>query len=466
MSEATGIQDNSQNMMANLPVGKLFWKYTLPAVMGMVVNGLYSVIDGIFIGQAVGAEGLAAINLSWPIFGVLFGFGLMAGTGASALYSINRGAGDTEKARKVMGNVFVLLPIISFALGAVLYVLAGDLLMLQKASGPALSMGIDYLHTLSFGALPALAGMALPMLVRNDEKPKLATALMCFGAVVNIFLDWIFVVMLDQKVQGAALATVMAQGLVMIIGSSYFFSRHATSPLKLSDLRFSLKLSEKTMAVGFSSFVMFLYFSIVMILHNRLFLEYGNVTVLAAYAIVGYVQAFYYMFAEGVGHGIQPIVSFNKGANNNRNIRDALVMAASWAIGIGVTTQLLLNLFPELLASIFINNDPALLESTVLGLRLHLFTMFLDGFIVVCAAYFQALALARLATLISIGNMLIQIPMLLILPKWLGTTGVWISMPISNIFLVIVVLYFVIRDLKQRKAQTNIKAQEVIKKAA
>ncbi len=463
MTDITDGQVSRQSTMASQPIRKLFWKYTLPAVLGMVINGLYTTVDGIFIGQAVGADGLAAINLAWPIFGIVFGFGLMAGTGTAALYSIERGANKPAAARQIMGNVFVLLPLLSIVLGSFTYGFSSDLLQMQGASGDALQHGTEYLRTISLGSLPAMAGAALTMLVRNDERPKPATVLMSIGALLNILLDWLFVVVLNHQVEGAALATVLSQLVVTVLGTGYFFSSYANERLQLRNLKLHIGLSAQTLVTGLSSFVMFLYFSFVLIIHNRLFLEHGDVTVLAAFAIVGYVQAFYYMFAEGIGHGIQPLVSFNKGAGNNRNIRETLLLALSWAIGTGVMSLLILNLFPELIAGIFINSDPALLEATVTGFRLHLFTLFLDGFIVISAAYFQALALARLATFISMGNMLVQLPLLFILPKWLGVTGVWIAMPLSNIFLAAIVIWLVTQDLRRRKDTSQQDAVELRK---
>ncbi|MTI14230.1 MATE family efflux transporter [Sansalvadorimonas verongulae] len=462
MSEST----TKTSEISNQPISKLFWRYTLPAVMGMVVNGLYAVIDGIFIGRAVGAEGLAAINLAWPLFGVLIGIGLMIGIGASAQYSIARGAGKHGKAQNILGNAFVLLPLFSFIFGAVLYNFTVWGMELQKASDQVMHHGTAYLHLMSLGALPAMAGAALPMMVRNDEQPRLATQLMCLGAGLNIALDWLFVVYLKQEVAGAAVATVIAQLVVTILGAGYFFSNRALEKLTLKTLNLNLKLSWHTLATGFSSLIMFMYFSFVLIIHNRLFSVHGGVVTLAAFSIVGYVQTFYYMFAEGVGHGIQPLVSYNKGAGNSNNIRAALMLAMKVVLGVGIATLLLINLLPQTIAGIFAAEDQALIEATTTGFRLHLFTLFLDGLIVVGAAYFQALALARLATFISMGNMLVQLPLLATLPNWLGVTGVWISMPISNIFLAVVVILVIRRDLRMRKALKPVASESELQNAA
>ena len=439
--------------MKSQPIGKLFWRYTLPAVMGMVVQGVYTLVDAIFIGHAVGAEGLAAVNMAWPIFALIIGLGLMLGIGASALYSIENGAGRPDKAREVLGNVFILLPLISIPLAILMFIYGPDGIALQAATGEVLRHGSEFIQIMAAGSFIAMASVALPMLIRNDEHPGLATGLMCAGAIANIILDWLFVVEMEMGVAGAAIATLIAEAIIVLIGIAHFFSNRANDRLYLKNLTLKFRLSMQTMATGFSSLVMFLYFSFVIIIHNRLFMEYGNVVTLAAFAIIGYLQGFYYMFAEGVGHGIQPLISFNKGAGNNKNIRDTLMLAIKVVVGSCLAAQIFIFVFPETVAYVFTNNQE-LIDMTVIGLRLHLFAMFLDGFIMVATSYFQALARARLATFIAIGNMLVQLPLLFFLPKWIGVTGVWIAMPLSNVALSLIVIWLIVQDLKQRKASS------------
>ena len=325
------------------------------------------------------------------------------------------------------------------------------MLVLQNATGNVLSMGTEYLQILSYGALPTMAGAALPMLIRNDNQPRIATRLVCIGAFLNIVLDWLFVVLLDMGIQGAAVATALAQSVVMVLGVWYFFSDRATDRLTLSTLNLSPKVSLQVLGTGAASLVMFLYFSFVLIIHNILFLKYGGVLAVAAFTVVGYVQVFYFMLTEGVANGIQPLISFNKGAGNNRNIRETLFIALKVVIATGIVALFLVNVFPDQVAGIFINDDPALLDMIRTGYQLHLFALFLDGFIMISATYFQSMAMARLATGISLANMLVQLPLLYFLPPWLGIAGVWLAMPVSNVVLSLIVVFFVIRDVRNRK---------------
>lgn len=440
----------NKESLANQPVNKLFWRYTIPAVAGMLVNGLYATIDGIFIGQVVGAEGLAAMNLCWPVFGIIIGIGMMIGMGSSAHSSIARGQGDLRRARTILGNGVVLMLLAGLLQTLALLYIGDPVLQLMGATGSVFDMGSDYLFYISLAATMATAGAGLPMMVRNDERPQLATLIISTGAVLNIILDYLFIIVWEQGIAGAALATIFAQSVTAIWSLAYFFSPKAKLRLKLQDLGMELKDSWNILATGLPSLTMFAYMSFVLAVHNKLFLIHGSVTTLAAFTIVGYIQAVYYMTAEGIANGIQPIVSFNKGANNNKNIRAAIRMGSTAALGLGIGTVLFINLFPQTIASIFNRDNVQLMSETVLGLRLHLMTMFLDGFIVVAAAYFQSLAKSRTATFITVGNMVVQIPLLLTLPPLFGAIGVWLSMPISNVFLAAAVLWLLLKDLKER----------------
>ncbi len=323
------------------------------------------------------------------------------------------------------------------------------------ATGNALTMSDDYLFYISLGAPFALFGAAVPILIRNDEKPGLATAVMATGAILNIILDYIFVVMLQQQVAGAAIATVIAQGITAIWGITYFFSSQANTRLSFSNIRLDYSNSAETLKTGSSSFFMFMYFGFIVALHNWLFMQYGGIVAVGAFTIVGYVQAIYYMIAEGVATGMQPLISYNKGAGRYDNVRLVFFLAMKVVLITGLATVFIVNLFPEAITHIFNNTDQELAKQTVTGLRLHLLTIFLDGFIFASAAYFQSLARASLATAITLGNMLVQIPLVLLLPLWLGVTGIWIAVPISNVFLSAVVLMLLIADFRQRSEQTT-----------
>lgn len=436
-----------------LPIRRLFWVYSIPAIIAMMINGIYAIADGMFIGHAMGAVGLAASNLAWPISSFILAFGVMIGTGAASHYSILVGAGNSDQARAYPANGLVLSLIASLLVGILVYLSSRQLLALQNASGEILEFANDYIQITALGSLPFILGTVFPILVRNDQKPRLATLMLVVGAIINIVLDWLFIIVMNLQLAGAAYSTIAAQLTLSLWGLGYFIPKWTKHSRRLGNFKPNSRVLYGTITVGFSSFFSIIYIAFVVTIHNHLFLKLGDHIVLAAFAIVGYVQWIYYMFAEGIGVGIQPLVSYFFGANQQSKIRIVMTLGIIYTIGIGLVVYLVTILFPDLVSRAFVgsNMDTALVQTTRLGFKLHLFSLFADGFIVLCAAFFQAMARAKVATFIAAGNMMVQLPFLIILPNWFGVTGIWIAMPISNILLAVAVLLYLKSEFNSKK---------------
>lgn len=430
-------------------ISRQFWRYTIPTVAAMLVNGLYQVVDGIFIGRFVGADGLAGINVAWPVIGSILGLGMLVGVGTGALVSIRQGEKDTQGAKQILATGLTLLLALAPFVAGVLFLFADDFLRWQGAEGRVFDLGLQYLQILIVGSVFTLGSIAMPFLLRNDDSPNLATILMVVGAVINIVLDYLFIAWLNWELTGAALATAIAQFVVTGLGLSYFFSRRANLRLRWSELRLKLNVIPQIFAIGTSSFFMYAYGSMMVALHNALFAQYGNQLMIGAYAILGYIVTVYYLTAEGIANGMQPLVSYNHGAKRQDNIRQLLKIAMVSSVAVGMAFIILLNIFPREFVSVFNSEDPQLVEYTVLGIRLHMFALALDGFLVVAGAYYQAVNKGSKAMFVTVGNMLIQLPFLYIMPKLFGVPGIWIAYPLSNIALSVVVIVMLVKDIKK-----------------
>ncbi|MDN2668191.1 MATE family efflux transporter [Vibrio sp. 14N.309.X.WAT.E.F5] len=433
-------------------ISRQFWRYTIPTVAAMLVNGLYQVVDGIFIGRYVGADGLAGINVAWPVIGSILGIGMLVGVGTGALVSIRQGEKDTKGAKQILATGLTLLLAITPIVSGLLFLFVDNFLLWQGAEGRVYELGLQYLHILIGASVFTLGSIAMPFLLRNDDSPNLATILMIVGAVINIILDYLFIAQFGWELKGAALATAMAQFVVTGLGLAYFFSRRANLRLRWNELRLKLSVIPEIFAIGTSSFFMYAYGSMMVALHNALFSQYGDQLMIGAYAILGYIVTVYYLTAEGIANGMQPLVSYNHGARNQANIRKLLKIAMVSSVLIGVAFVLLLNAFPREFVSVFNSDEPQLVEYTVLGIRLHMFALALDGFLVVAGAYYQAVNKGSKAMFVTIGNMLIQLPFLYIMPKLYGVPGIWIAYPLSNIALSVVVMIMLYKDVKKLDA--------------
>ncbi|MCL1051324.1 MATE family efflux transporter [Shewanella abyssi] len=449
MSAFTPISEQNQTIQ------QTFWRYTLPAVAAMLVNGLYQIVDGIFIGHYIGFEGLAAINMAWPVIYFMVGFGIMVGMGSGSLLSILRGKGDTTAAPTILTTSMILMLVLAAASTLILLASSTYLLQAQGGVDTTLQMGQDYIAVFTWGGIATVLAAALPFLIRNDENPNLATILMTMGAVINILLDYLFIGVWELGLEGAAIATITAQVIICLIGLGYFLSRYSNIQWPAKFTLFNFRFSRQIVLLGSSSLFMYLYTSFVFALHNRLFMEYGSPLIVGAFAIVGYLMVLYYFVAEGVAEGLQPPVSYYYGAEQHENINKMLMLSLKVTFIAGISWTLLLNVFPEFMVRLFNSNDSTLVATAVEGIRMHLFAMPLDGFIALASVYFMATNQGKKALIIACSNMLVQLPFLFILPKFIGIDGVWLAMPLSNIALCTVVIPLVYFDIKTRRQLGN-----------
>lgn len=424
---------------------RTFWAYTLPSMAALMVSGLYSVVDGIFIGHAMGADGLAALNLAWPLAGVIWALAMLVGMGGGAELSMARGAGDRRRQGVTLSMTLSLMLVLGALCGALILGLSSFFLTAQGGVEPQVGFGLDYLRVQGWAAPVMLAGMAMPLILRNLGAPGLATLAMLAGALLNVLFNYILVIRMEQGLFGAALATALAAVVVILICLVVMARIGTFAAFVWPPLREGLARARAICVTGTSSMVMALYISFIFLVHNLLFLEYGGPVTLAAYAISGYVMSFFYYFAEGVAGGMQPLASYFHGARDRVTVSRVLRLALLTGVGGGAILTALVVAFPTSVARLFAEGDPTLIAETAAGLRLQLWAMFLDGFIILAATWFQSVGQARVATGITVANMGVQLPFLFVLPKLLGVQGVWLAMPLSNVALSVVVVWLLWR---------------------
>ncbi|GEA60399.1 MATE family efflux transporter [Vibrio comitans] len=427
-------------------VSQVFWRFAVPSVAAMLISGLYQIIDGIFVGHYVGYAGLAGINMAWPIIATIMGFGILVGMGAGSLVSMYRGEKQPQQASSVLQTAIGLTLLFSLISMPIIGVWGRDLLILQGATGESLTHGFNYINIFVYSAPMAISATLIPMLVRNDNSPKVATVLTIIGAVLNIILDYLYIGVLNQGLQGAAIATALSQLTVTALGLAYFVSNKAE--IRLTSLAFSLQKAFRICQLGASSMLMFAYFSFVIALHNRLLMHYGTEVHVGAFAIIGYIATMYYLFAEGIASGMQPPVSYDFGEKRYSRIKGTVALALKVVLISGVATVVLLNLFPEFFISWFSDSNAELIATTVEGMRLHLAALFLDGFLFLASVYFMAVGKAGKAMFVSVGNMLVQLPFLFFVPQWFGVEGVWVAVPLSNLALTMIVAPMLWKDIQ------------------
>ncbi|WP_372871084.1 MATE family efflux transporter [Shewanella sp.] len=421
--------------LLHAPIHRLFWRYTLPTVASMLVTGIYVTIDGMFVGHFLGETGLAGIMLAYPVGAVLYAVGAMIGMGAGALMSIRLGEGKADKARQILGNAFTLV-----LLAAVLFTIVGSLssrqlLIWLGARGEVLESAHDYLFWYFSLCIFPLISMAFTTLLRNDGRPAFVTWVLIGGGVLNTVLDYLFIVVWNYGLAGASIATMLSQAVTGLLCLQHFFSPRTQLRIDWQQMKLTLDNCLNIARVGLPSLLMNLYLSIVLTLHNTALLWVGTPLHVAAYGVVSYTEAFFYLIFEGIALGSQPVLSFNAGAGRFDRVRQIRKWAMSVTLLIAGLGLLFIYGKPEWAVFVFAGDNPALSPVAIDGMHLYFWGLPFEGMILVGASFFQAINRPREASILT-GTKLVLIAAVIYSFAWaFGVPGVWISLATVSVCL-------------------------------
>lgn len=432
-------------------VGILLFKFSLPAIVGMLVNALYNMVDRIFIGRGVGALAISGLAVGFPLSIINMAFGMLIGIGSSTMISIKLGEKKKEEAERILGNALVLIIIISIFISIVGIVFLDDILKIFGASAETLPYARDYMKYIMAGALLQNVGFSINNIIRAEGNPKIAMSTMLIGAVINTVLDPIFIFVFKMGIKGAAIATIFAQAVSSIWVLYYFFSGKSTLKIKRENLSLDKGTIKTIMSIGISPFSMQIASSLVTTIFNKKLLIYGGDLAVGAMGIVNSISMLFLMPMFGINQGMQPIIGYNFGAKQYKRVRETLKLAIKSAVIIATIGFLVIEVFPTALIKIF-NKDEQLVSIGVHGMKIFLSMLPVVGFQVVSSNYFQAVGKAKIAIFLSLSRQVILlIPMLLILPSIFGLNGVWIVSPVSDVLAGVITMFFLSKDMKQLK---------------
>jgi len=419
--------------------GKLFFRYVIPSMISMVTAGVYTLVDGLFVGWGAGNTGLAAINVAFPLSLLIVAFGEMIGAGGAVNLALARGRGERRAADLFFGNSLMLV-IPATMLTLLLIPVLDPVLGIIGAAPELLPAAREYGAITLGGGFFLMATVALVAAMRNDRAPRLAMAVMVVGLVANILLDWLLVIVLAGGVAGSAWATVLSQALCFALAAGYYLGGYSSFRFDRRNFRFRLPAVRRIIAAGLPSFGMQLSAAAVILLHNRQALLYGGVAAVAAYSIISYVEAVILLLLQGVGLGIQPVVGFLHGAEETFRRNRMMRLGVISALGIGVGGLLLSAGGNRLIPGLFnATGEVAVLAGK--GLLLSALVYPLLGFQKVSEACFQSMDRAGKASLLVYLDCCVALPLsLLLLPLWFGVDGIWAAMPASKLVMFAVAL--------------------------
>jgi len=425
--------DHSKEL-GQAPVGQLLWKYFVPAIIGVLANILYNLVDRIYIGQGVGALALSGVTVTFPIMIVVMAFGMLVGMGSASLVSIRLGERKRDEAERILGHAFVLLAGISLALTASGLLLRDPILSLFGAGPGMLGYARQYVTIILLGNIFQGVGFGLNNIIRAEGHARAAMTTMILGAGMNIILDPIFIFVFKMGVAGAALATVISMAATSSWVLAHFLGRRPPLRLRRRNFRLDPRIVKEILAIGMAPFAMQLAGSVIHAVFNIQLIRFGSDLAVGAMGIINGAGMMFVFCVIAVNMAAQPIIGFNYGARQFQRVKRTLKIALIAATVITTTGFLTVQLLPAAIIGLFNRDDPRLLAIGVRGMRILLAAFPVVGFQVVSSNFFQAIGKARTAMFLNLlRQVILLIPLVLVLPLALEIDGVWLAGPLADV---------------------------------
>ena len=420
-------------------IAKLLWYYSLPSLIGTLVNALYNIIDRIYIGQGVGALAISGLALTFPIMNLLGAFGMLVGHGAAARVSLLLGNGKKQEANAILPNTLTLSLFFYVAVSSLTFIFLDPILYAFGASEQTLPYASEYLKIIIPGHIFTSLSYAYTNIMRASGYPMIAMNTLIMGALLNVLLDPIFIFWLDLGIKGAAYATVISMIITCIWIMHYFFRNDNTLNFRkckynchnnwISNIHTKISI----LSIGLSSFLLHTATSLVNVLMNHTLQTYGGDLAIGAFGIITSFTSLIVMSIVGMAQGMQPIVGYNYGAGLYSRVKTTLKYCISIATIITTLGCIVALIFPHYIARMF-TIDSNLINITASGLSIYASTFFVVGFHIIVTNYFQSIGRAGVSIFLSLSRqILLLIPFILLFPPIWELTGAWMAQPVSNI---------------------------------
>lgn len=456
----------TKNPLGYQPIGRLLMKFAIPSVVSMLVNAVYNIVDQIFIGQGVGYLGNAATTVSFPIVTIILAVGTMLGAGGSAYAAIKLGEKNEAEAEKTLGNIFVLLTIIGLALTILGLVFLDTILKIFGATPNNMMYARDYASIILIGTVFNLLGIGLSNMARCDGSPNVAMYSMITGALLNCILDPTYIFIFGWGVKGAAIATITSQIISTII-LVYYFTKKGNMRLRFVNMKLKPSICKMAFSLGISSCITQLSSTVLQIVLNNSLVYYGNLTsvtgdvALSAMGIVMKISQIIVSICVGVGIGAQPILGFNKGANQPKRIKKTYKLASTIATSVTTIGWAMFMLIPHIILMLFGIADENFTDFAIKAMRIYDLGVFCAGFQITSTSYFQATGQPMKASILSsLRQLILLIPLIVILPTQFGLDGILMAGPIADITSAIIVFFFIHHEMKKLDKQIAEKTEE------
>ena len=454
--------DETSEFLGKEDIRKLLITLSTPVIIGMIVQALYNIVDTFFVARAYGTESVKAIgglSIAFPVQMMIMALGIFLGTGGASIISRTLGTKEIKKAEKVLGNVFTLNLIVSILIGVSCLLYLNPILQLFGATPGVIPYARQYLQIIIAGGIVFVFGVSVQNIVRAQGNTRLAMNAMLIGVGLNIILAPIFIFGFEMGVQGAAIATVLSQGIASTWLLQYCIKGKGAVRFKTENLKLNMQIIKEIGAIGIGSFVMESASNVMMIFVYRELASYGGDIAIAVFGIVMKINCFIFLPLIGMAFGLQPLVGYNYGAKKFERITEAVKLSLAATTVFGIIGLLVMVLFKEKLLEIF-NADPEYREMGKTALTIMVLGTPLIGINVVTTTLFQALGQAKPAFLLSMSRQLLfLIPLVIVLPHLYGLVGVWAAFPISDFLAFMLsglMLFRIYRLFKKNEAASKV----------
>jgi len=457
------LQQHSTDQIGTDRIGRLLLRFSIPAIIGMLVYALYNIVDRVFIGYGIGTLGIAGVTISFPLMMATVSFSILVGVGANTLFAIRMGEGRREEAERILGNAFGLLFFIPLAASLVGLFYLDPLLRLVGASEELLPYARPYAFIILCGSALGTTGHGLSHFIRSDGHPYVSMAAMVVGAVVNALLCPLFIFVFHWGMAGAAWATVISQGLSFVWCFAYFLSPKHGTRLRRRYLRLEFRhIVWPLLAIGFAPFAMNLANSLLNVILNRGLSQYGGDSAVAVMGILSAYMSIIFMPVFGLGQGAQPLMGYNYGARKYSRVRHLFWISAISATVLMIVGWGISQLFPIPIIRLFVAADSELIPLGVRALRIFTLAFPIIAFPIMGGQFFQAIGKPVQAALLSLSRqILLFVPFIIIFPKFYGLDGIFAAAPVSDILTFLISIFLVsyqLRALRKLELEEGIAA--------
>ena len=432
-------------------ISVLLRQYAVPAIIAMTASSLYNMVDAIFIGHGVGPYAISGLALTFPFMNLAAAFGTLVGVGASTMASMLLGQKNYDIARKVLGNVVVLNFIIGMAFTVVALVFLDPILYFFVASDQTISYARDYMQIILAGNVITHIYLGLNSLMRSAGHPKRAMSATIMTVLLNAALDPLFIFTFDMGIRGAAVATILAQVVALILTVVWFCDKRELIHFEKGIFRLDRRIVKDSIIIGLAPFLMNFVACFVVIIINMRLKTYGGDLAIGAYGIVNRIVFVFIMIVSGLTQGMQPIAGYNFGAKQMPRVYEVLKKTMIYSTVVLTTGFLICEICPRLVISIF-TDDRELMDIAVHGMRLVVAMFPLVASSMVIGNFFQSIGKPRQAIFLSLSRQLIfLIPCLWLLPFFFGIAGVWSSFIVADALASVVSMILLINFIRHNR---------------